>query len=307
MRRGAIIPAGTLAAAVLCAGGTEPVSDAPFVLLHNQIVLPVSIEGKGPYDFVLDSGTRGTTVDLRLARRLGLPLGTRSKDAAGAGSGRARGLDTICAELRVGGLRIANVSALALDLGNVSRAMGRPLGGVLGSGFLDSRITQIDYFRRRIRIWSRSPFGVSSRPPDTPRRVSAPLVFLDGSVLPLFADCFVNDSRIPVTIDTGSSFGLILFPAAVRKLGLEELARGGPPLPAAGYRGKVRLTKGWVRSVRLRTVDLGAIEVAYVARGYGEREEAQRRSGNLGNAVLQDFILTLDYVNRVVALEYTAE
>jgi predicted aspartyl protease len=306
MRRESIITAWMLCAAA-AALAAEPVNEVPFDLLHNQIVLHVSINGTGPHDFVLDSGTRGTTIDLKLARRLGLPLGTQRKDAAGAGSGRADALDAICAELRVGELRMANVTALALDLTKVSRAMGRPLGGVLGSGFLDSRITQVDYFRRRIRIWARSPFSPSPRPPDTPRRVAVPLTFMDGSVLPIFADCLVNGSRIPVTIDTGSSFGLILFPAAGRKLGLEALARGGPPLPAAGYRGKVRLTKGWVRSVQLKTVDLGAIEVAYVESGYGERESPERRSGNLGNVVLQDFILTLDYVNRVVVFEYTAE
>jgi hypothetical protein len=113
----------------------------------------------------------------------------------------------------------------------------------------------------------------------------------------------VNGTRIPVTLDTGSSLALILFPEAIRHLGLERLAREGIPLDAAGYGGRANLSKGWVRSVKLGAIDLGAIEVAYVEKGYADREALARRGGNLGNAVLQDFVLTLDYCHRLVVLE----
>ncbi len=298
---------GFLLSGTLGAVESEPAMEVPFDLLHNQIVVQAEIESSGPYPFVLDSGTQGTTLDLALVKRLGLPLGPRHRVAAGAGKERADSLDTICLELRVGQLTMKNLPALALDLAKVSQAIGRPLAGVLGSGFLAGRITQIDYLRRRIRVWRSSPFGPDPHPPDTPRRVTVPLTFLDGSALPVFADCFVNGSRLPVTIDTGSSFGLILFPPAVAKLGLERLAQSGPAIAAAGYRGRVRLTRGWVRSLLLKTIDLGAIEVAYVAGGYEGRVDPERRGGNLGNSVLQDFTVTLDYVNRLLVLEYTAE
>jgi hypothetical protein len=82
---------------------------------------------------------------------------------------------------------------------------------------------------------------------------------------------------------------------------------GGIPLNAAGYRGRVRLMKGWVRSLDLKTYALGAVEVAYVESGYADNEDLGRRGGNLGNAILQDFVLTLDYPNRVVVLEAIEE
>ena len=47
--------------------------------------------------------------------------------------------------------------------------------------------------------------------------------------------------------------------------------------------------------------------MAYVKSGYGEDETLERRGGNLGNAVLQDFVLTLDYRNRIVVLEATGD
>jgi hypothetical protein len=185
--------------------------------------------------------------------------------------------------------------------------LGRPLHGVLGYNFLASQVTRIDYFRRRIRFSTEWPFPSSAPPPDTSKRISFPMQFRSGSILPVLEDCFVNGTKIAVTLDTGSSLGLILFPKAVRLLGLEELARTGIPMEAAGYQGAARLTKGWVRSMMLKSIDLGAMEVAYVRGGYGENEDVQRRGGNIGNATLQDFILTLDYRDGVVVLEAVAE
>ncbi len=299
-------------AALLCflgmvavpARGLEPDIEIPFDFLHNQIVLRASINGEGPFNFVLDSGTHLTTIDLALARRLGMPLRAAKRATSGAGGRRVFGHLATCSELRAGALTARNVSVAVLDLAGVSQMLGRPLHGVLGFDFVASRVTQIDYFRRRIRFYSRSPFPPS---PDTSRRISFPMEFRANSVLPVLEECYVNGKRIPVTLDTGSSLGLILFPEAVRHLGLEELARAGLPLEAAGYLGKARLTKGFVRSLSLKTIDLGAIEVAYVERGYGDTESLARRGGNLGNAVLQDFILTLDYPNRVVTVEAADE
>jgi hypothetical protein len=67
------------------------------------------------------------------------------------------------------------------------------------------------------------------------------------------------------------------------------------------------LTKGWVKSVVLQTIDLGAVEVAYAGRGYSNDEDPDRRGGSVGNAILQDFVLTLDYRARRVTLQRIAE
>ncbi len=281
-----------------------PDIELPFDFLHNQIVLSAAINGEGPFNVILDSGTHLTTVDLALAKRLRMPLRPAKSASKGAGGKRVFASLTTCAELRVGGLTARNVPSAVLDLAGVSQMLGRPLHGVLGFDFVASRVTQIDYFRRRIRFYSRPPFPHA---PDTPRRISFPMAFREHSVLPVLEDCYVNGKKIPVTLDTGSSLGLILFPEAIRHLGLEELARAGLRLEAAGYLGRARLTKGFVRSLSLKTIDLGAIEVAFVERGYGDTESLARRGGNIGNAVLQDFILTLDYPNRVVTLEAADE
>ena len=299
---------------LLCAGLSAMIvaadhanEELPFDFLHNQIVLQVTIRGTGPYNFVLDTGTHASTIDLGLARRLGLPLTAAQGKSGVASKAQVVGQATMLDDVRVGGLAVKRLPAVALDLSKVSAQLGRPLHGVLGYNFLASQVTRIDYFRRRIRFSTELPFPPLALPPDTSKRISFPMQFRSGSILPVLEDCFVNGAKIAVTLDTGSSLGLILFPKVVRLLGLENLARTGIPMEAAGYRGAARLTKGWVRSMKLKTIDLGAMEVAYVRSGYGDNEDVERRGGNLGNAVLQDFVLTLDYRDGVVVLEIATE
>jgi predicted aspartyl protease len=280
-----------------------PGVEAAFDFLHNQIVLRAMVNGRGPFNFILDTGTYASTIDLSLARGLGLPLGAQ-RAVAGAGAGRKTGRRTICPEVRIGDLVVRNIDAVAIDLAEVSGTLGRPLHGVLGFSFLSPRVTRIDYFRRRIQFFTEPP--PTSRA-DNARFISFPMLFRENSVLPVLQECYVNGARLAITLDTGSSLGLILFPKAVEKLGLRKLAGEGVPMHAAGYLGRAHLTKGWVTSVKLKTIDLGAVEVAYVQSGYGDNEELERRGGNLGNALLRDFVLTLDYPGRTVTLESTAE
>ncbi len=297
-----------MAALIFCLpllSAAQPDYEVPFDFLHNQIVVAVSINGSGPFRAVIDTGTHATTVSEDLVHRLGLPKGRRVR-GTGAGAGEVSGFEVKFDEVAVGPASVRGMSAVAMNLDRLSSAIGRQLDCVLGSGFLASRIVQIDYFRRRLVFWSASPFGAAAPPPDSARAIAFPMRFVDRSILPVIEDCIINGVRIPVTIDTGSSFGLILFPHAIRALGIEELAKSGTQLGAFGYGGKARLTKGWVRSFALKHMDLGAIEVAYVLSGY-EAGDASRRGGNVGNALLQDFRLTLDYVNRVLVLESTED
>ncbi len=273
----------------------------PFDFLHNQIVLRAQVDGQGPFNFIVDTGTRESILDASLARRLGLKLGPLVP-VTGAGGGRAMGRKGICRRLRVGDLPPGDLNIAALDLSRVSRALGRPLHGVLGFGFLSSYVVEVDYFRRRIRFTAESPEA-----PQKPGAVAFPMRFSANSVLPVLDDFYVNGARVAVTLDTGSSLGLVLFPNAVKVLNLGDLAREGIPVQASGYRGEAELSKGWVMSARIGDIELGAIEAAYVRRGYGDTEDVAQRGGSLGNAVLQDFRVTLDYPRRIVVLEKMAE
>jgi hypothetical protein len=176
-------------------------------------------------------------------------LAGKKTESVGAGRGSLYGEHTVCEELRAGDFVVRKLPAVALDLSRVSRVMGRPLDGVLGYNFLASRVAQIDYFRRRIRLYRESPFSPTPLPPPTLHRIGFAMKFMEGSVLPVFEDCYVNGTRIPVTIDTGSSLGLILFPRrtgpAGNSAGRDRLPRKGPDHQGLGQVGPFEIDRPW--------------------------------------------------------------
>ncbi|HYT48876.1 MAG TPA: aspartyl protease family protein, partial [Pyrinomonadaceae bacterium] len=46
--------------------------EVPFEFLHNQIVVQVKVNGKGPYNMLFDTDTDPSAIDLAVARELGL-------------------------------------------------------------------------------------------------------------------------------------------------------------------------------------------------------------------------------------------
>ncbi|MFN2441594.1 MAG: retropepsin-like aspartic protease [Thermoanaerobaculia bacterium] len=118
--------------------------------------------------------------------------------------------------------------------------------------------------------------------------------------MPLIEAVSVNGLPVKVTLDTGSSLALELYPWAVEGLESgEELARAETS-SVVGARGEEGVKKGRVESVRLGPFELGAQEVVF---RHKERQRSGQEEGNVGNAILQHFVLTLDYVNGRIALQ----
>src|SRR6059058_6058937 len=55
---------------------TDPVIEIPFEFSHNQIVISVKVDGKGPFNMLLDTGTDPSAIDIAAAKDIGLKLGS---------------------------------------------------------------------------------------------------------------------------------------------------------------------------------------------------------------------------------------
>ena len=110
------------------------------------LVVPVYINGQGPFDFVLDTGATLTCLDQELAQRLELPE-ARGVVGSGAGVGGAGQMQILRADsLRVGGARAAEMMVCAVDLRHVG-SVGLDIDGLLGLNFLRSFRVALDFKR----------------------------------------------------------------------------------------------------------------------------------------------------------------
>jgi hypothetical protein len=124
-----------------------------FVLAPRRpvLVVHVTVNGAGPFGFVLDTGAAVTILSTSAARRAGLALG-RPAALYGAG-GRARGVRSIAREIRAGRTHQRAVTLIVADvLGAASAEAGMPLDGILGAPFFAGGRLTIDYPRRAVWI-----------------------------------------------------------------------------------------------------------------------------------------------------------
>ena len=110
------------------------------------LVVPVHLNGRGPFDFVLDTGATFTCVDERLAGELGLPP-ARGVVGVGAGVGGTGQMRLVAVDsVRVGAARARELTACALDLRHIG-SVGLEVDGLLGLNFLRSFHVTLDFER----------------------------------------------------------------------------------------------------------------------------------------------------------------
>jgi predicted aspartyl protease len=273
--------------------------EVPFALTHNEIVVTLKVNGQGPYQFLLDTDTDPSTVDLTVARAIHLPLKALGGQISGGGTEKREIFATSLKTLDISALQARDVEAIALDLSGLSTRLGVPVAGVLGHSFLGGRIVQLDYPNRTVRFFGTSPIPPAAR--GATGRLTLPFTYDDSASALMIDDATVNGRKVRAAIDTGSDGSFDLTPAAVVDLGLEATAAAGDLEVSTGYRGAAEHRKGRVETITVGTIAMSRPEVVFFLKGAGRDREPW--SLNIGNAFLKDYVVTIDYRKKLITFD----
>ena len=186
----------------------------PFRLVDDfAIVVPVYVNGRGPYNFLFDTGATLTAVDSSLARELDLEV-----TGEGVVTGPAGPLAVAVAvarSVKLGPVERLRLEVILRDLGGV-RATDPSIQGILGQNALSTVDFLIDYRRKTLQI-DRDGALLDSI---VGTRLVTERIPLPGSdEYANSAVCAEIDGRgpcaTPLLLDTGSAF-LVLFGAEDR-------------------------------------------------------------------------------------------
>jgi hypothetical protein len=116
-----------------------------------MIVVPVTINGSGPFDFILDTGCTDSVIDQKLAAELSLPIAGNINLATYKGN-------TLTSLFHTDSLSMAGATVLGLNLSAVNRDayLFPKAGGVLGEDFLRNFDLLIDYKHHLLQFESAS-------------------------------------------------------------------------------------------------------------------------------------------------------
>jgi hypothetical protein len=218
-----------LAATIVPALPAEPhcpgnVASVPFRLVNRyQMIVAVSVNHSGPYDFLLDTGTEITMVDPSLAAELDLKTQDSAK-VAGVGflaSAPFAQLDL----LEVGSHAVANQKVLVFDFQNSHSVDLHLFRGVLGEDFLGEFDMLIDNAHNLICLDDSSAMAADVKGPHI--ALIAPARETNGmpALRPLIIAARLSDAtrRVRLKLDSGTNVSFLFYTA--RYMPLELLAR----------------------------------------------------------------------------------
>lgn len=254
----------------------------------DRMTVPVNIDGRGPYRFVVDTGAERTVISSELARDLNLAPGGEA--VVHSVTEVSRIPTVVVPGLEVGERRIGEIRAPALS--------GTHLGavGMLGVDSLQHQRVDFDFARREMTI---SPSRVEQeRWPSDTIVVRARSRF--GRLM--LVDATLNGERVYVIVDTGSQY--TIGNNALRRR-LERRERLGPLrqvefVSVTG--GRLIADFGIARRLRVGGVEISDLAVAFAdAHVFRQLGLENRPAILLGMDALQLFDrVSVDFANRRV-------
>jgi Aspartyl protease len=197
----------TVTAETHCPGN---VASVPYHLVSRHLmVVEVSINHRGPYRFLLDTGTQMTMIDPVLATSLQLPEYGHAR-VASTGMSTSASYSEL-ALLEAGLHTVTDLRVLVYDLSNLG-AMGLTIQGVLGEDFLEHFDMLIDNVHKLLCLDSSGAMRADVKGPHTALATRSEIA--DGPALSnlIIFEARLSNARRPVRLmlDSGAN-GAILF------------------------------------------------------------------------------------------------
>lgn len=269
--------------AVGCPAAGAPAVAIPFTLIGDHIYTNATVNGNGPYRFVVDTGGVNL-IDSGLVKPLSLKI-TGTETGHGVGPDAIESGKTRIDQLKIGDATFNAQGFYTFDFQQLYREGGVEIAGMVGSSLFRRYVTCIDFSHNVIELIDSARFD--------PSRAGAPL------------QMSIKDSEITIRgrfdgapgvfqIDTGSPTTLTLNAPFVAR---HNLLSNFPRHLETSNSGVGGSTPAF--TVRGRALVLGSVQIDHPITGFSVSSKGQfARSdldGNIGIGALKRYIVTFDF------------
>jgi predicted aspartyl protease len=255
---------------------------------YRRMTLPVTLDGKGPFRFLVDTGSDRSVISRELAATLLLRSGPRAR------------LLSVTGESVVGLAVISNLqlSRKAIDRIDAPLLNAADIGadGILGIDALRAERLSFDFVRRTVGIADRAA------EPEDRDAIVVRAKRRDGRLV--ITDASAERQHVSVVIDTGSqySIGNDALRQALERRGALDL-RG--PVELVSVTGSIlRGELAVIRDVKLGQTTIRGLAIVFAdARTFGQLGLDRRPAMLLGMSGLESFDrVSIDFANRKLRL-----
>lgn len=271
-----------------------------FIKVKNLVIVPIFVNGKGPYNFLLDTGVGPLIVtDPALIGNFNINTLRPFKINGVGGGGEIDALLANNVHVEIGEAAIDNIPTVVLkeEVFNFSNYLGVKVHGILGYYFFNSFLVKINYQTNRLLFEF----------PGFNKKVK-------GTKLNL--EFYENKPYINTKITTnslGEINGLLIVDCgASHALSLETYQNGVFPVPSQNIAGNLGIgLTGEINGkiARIKSLKLGNYQFNNLLTSFPDYEDVaaktsvKNRTGNIGSEILKRFHVTFDYQNNAMYLK----
>lgn len=277
------MPLDTAAAALL---------DPPLLLgrdRSDRMTMPVQIGGRGPYDFVIDTGSQKTIVSSEIAQSLALPQQAPVEIVSMAG--RVTVPSVQIGRFSFGDHVVETLDALSIDRNDLGGA------GLIGLDSLRDKRVTLDFRERRMTVGHSAR---AQRPPADPDTIVVEARSRFGQLI--LVDSRIDGRRVNVILDTGAEMSVGNM-ALFRNLKVNRLLVPPTPTTLTSVTGaQVPALFTIVKRISVGGVELANVPMVFLdAAPFAELDLADRPAMLLGMHMLRQFDqVAIDFGNRRV-------
>ncbi|MTI29354.1 retropepsin-like aspartic protease, partial [Xanthovirga aplysinae] len=265
----------------------------PFELINQLIIVPVNINGLQA-KFIIDTGVRTPLLfNRQLIRKIKGKVG-RSVFFSGAGSGKKVSGKVISGiDMEIGNLKGERISLVALDRNPKFKLdEGATVDGVIGYQLFSKFIVSIDYDKKLLTFAHSKKNLIGEGFEEIPIHITDTKPYLNSNI------CMDKDKDLSVKllIDTGASHTLLLETGS--KLEIVPPKKSKRSQLGNGLGGIIRGKNGKIPELRIKEFTFNHVQTSFPARdNYSKVPHTDGRHGTIGNGLLKQFHIVLDYMN----------
>ncbi|ALL04101.1 peptide-binding protein [Pedobacter sp. PACM 27299] len=269
------------------------------ILIKNLVIIPVYINNKGPFNFILDTGVGPMIIsDPSLTDSLNIKdLRTIKISGLGKG-GEIEAYVTTSLEARIGKATLEHIPTAVLkeDLFRLSSYVGMPINGLLGYHFFKSFIVELKYSNKRVVFYL----------PSYGKKIKGERIALEMINDKPYAKIEIESPELGAL-----TLNMLVDNGASHAISLEILDKKPFPLPPVSILANLGMGLGGPISGsigRVPIVRIGSFQLQEVLSSYPKYEDVagkvllHDRNGNLGADILSRFDVTFDYADNAMYL-----
>jgi hypothetical protein len=270
----------------------------PFELCDNMVLVPVRVNGSGPYSFLLDTGASTSFLNQTLADTLG--VGTRGQHDTKVGAGESSTKLGFAKDVvfSLPGVDLPAQNVAVVPLAGIEAAIGHKVGGIVGADLFKRYVVTIDYAGRIVTLEDPKTFAYSGKSEGIAIRLSGGRAFFKATVTPAGGAPIAAE----FILDSGDDSTLTFHTPFVEK---HHLRAAGQKLVAhvsTGLSGESRNWRG-----RISSFACGGFVIDRPVATFSEARRGSEADGSydgvLGGEILRRFRVTVDYSRRQMILE----